>query len=203
MKRLLIVFLAVICGPVFTAQLEYDQASSIELARSFIDRLQHPQPITYEEEKAYFGEMTLYSCVLLSQFGYIDDAGRWSQDKPKYSLLGELIRLNASDYYLDGEKNEYFFASIPKMKINGKLDDGHLYASIAYLQERSSCSFLLDFKAIIITYRIPQKRLDFPILVNGKSLATLLGFRLNEDKRIVLDKKAFLTLKNHLSKLTN
>ena len=64
------------------AKERYESATSIDLARNFMDRLQVQQPITYEEECFYFGELTLYSAILLSQFGYIDESGKWLRDKP-------------------------------------------------------------------------------------------------------------------------
>lgn len=185
------------------AKERYESATSIDLARNFMDRLQVQQPITYEEECFYFGELTLYSAILLSQFGYIDESGKWLRDKPEYSLLCELIRLHASDYFLHGKKTEYFFASIPKIKINKELEDGIFNAFIAYVQERSDYSYLQASKTIIITYRIPQKKLDFPILIDGESLASQLGFSLNKDKRIVLNENAFSILKKHLMKISN
>lgn len=185
------------------AKEEYESAASIELARNFIDRLQVQQPITYEEENFYFGELTLYSAILLLQFGYIDESGKWLQDKPEYSLLCELIRLHASDYFLHGKKTEYFFASIPKIKVNRKLEDGIFNAFIAYVQERSNYSYLQASETIILTYRIPQRKLDFPILINGESLASKLGFSLGKDKRIVLNENAFSVLKKHWVKINN
>ena len=80
---------------------------------------------------------------------------------------------------------------------------GIIEAFIAYVQERSDYSYLQASKTIIITYRIPQKKLDFPILIDGESLASQLGFSLNKDKRIVLNENAFSILKKHLMKISN
>ena len=202
-KKIVMIIAVMILGTTIMAKERYESAASIDLARNFMDRLQVQQPITYEEECFYFGELTLYSAILLSQFGYIDESGKWLRDKPEYSLLCELIRLHASDYFLHGKKTEYFFASIPKIKINKKLEDGIFNAFIAYVQERSDYSYLQASKTIIITYRIPQKKLDFPILIDGESLASQLGFSLNTDKRIVLNENAFSILKKHLMKISN
>lgn len=150
-KKIVVIIAVMILGTTIMAKEEYESAASIELARNFIDRLQVQQPITYEEENFYFGELTLYSAILLLQFGYIDESGKWLQDKPEYSLLCELIRLHASDYFLHGKKTEYFFASIPKIKVNRKLEDGIFNAFIAYVQERSNYSYLQASETIILT----------------------------------------------------
>lgn len=202
-KKIVVIIAVMILGTTVMAKEGYESAASIELARNFIDRLQVQQPITYEEENFYFGELTLYSAILLLQFGYIDESGKWLQDKPEYSLLCELIRLHASDYFLHGKKTEYFFASIPKIKVNRKLEDGIFNAFIAYVQERSNYSYLQASETIILTYRIPQRKLDFPILINGESLASKLGFSLGKDKKIVLNENAFSVLKKHWVKINN
>jgi len=182
---------------------KYESSESISLGYKFIMQLRANTPFSYEDECFFFGEKTAYSYVILHKLGYLDEKGQWIKKKPKYSYLCELIRLNSDFILLPRPCSEYYFAGAPQIVSNdGSLFESTLYGRLAYVQgpKVSQGEPIGNSKIVIITYRIPQKRIDFPILVNETSLAEKLGFVY--DRRVPRLKEDILNrLVEHINKL--
>ena len=69
------------------------ERSAIELVTNFLARVEKPEPLSYREECAFFGELSLTGAFLYWQYGYIHESGRWKRlFRPKKSLLGNVIQ---------------------------------------------------------------------------------------------------------------
>ena len=182
---------------IFCAESNYSSETSIGLANKFVTKLRANTPFLYEDEVAFFGELTMYSYVILHKLGYVNDSGQWIKSKPKYSYLGELIRLNSNFILLENPKEEYFFSGRPNyVTKDGLYEDDTFYAKIAFIQIQGFAQDgpVGNIRNIIIEYGIPKKKLDFPILIDGKPLVEYLGF--------IRDSKGVSELgKNELDKL--
>jgi hypothetical protein len=80
---------------------------------------------------------------------------------------------------LKNPKEKYYFSGLPNyVTKDGLFSDETFYAKIAFIQIQDLSPYepVGNVKSIIIGYRIPQKRLDFPIFVDGKPLQEHLGF---------------------------
>lgn len=189
---------------------EYDSDGAIDLAYKFINKLRADTPFLYEDEVAFFGEKTLYSYVILHKLGYVDEKGQWIKPKPRYSYLCELIRLNSGLILLKNPARQYYFsgiskdvARIPQEASSEGLYDDLFYSNIAFIQEQnSSPSDLVGYaKSVIIGFRIPQKRLNLPIFVDGKPLLEYLGFTPDSKGVPELGKNELDKLVKHISNM--
>ncbi len=183
---------------------EYDSNESISLGYKFITQLRTNTPFSYEDECFFFGEKTAYSYVILHKLGYLDKKGQWIKEKPKYSYLCELIRLNSDFMLLPRPCSECYFAGKPKIvSREGDLFDDNFYGRVAYMQGTTDPNDapIGNSKIVIITYRIPQKRIDFPILVNETSLAEKLGFVYDSHRVPCLKEDILNRLVEHINKL--
>ena len=182
---------------------EYDSNGAIDLTYKFITKLRADTPFLYEDEVTFFGEKTLYSYVILHKLGYVDEKGQWIKPKPKYSYLCELIRLNSNFILLKNPARQYYFGGIPKDVASYDLYVPPFYSNIAFIQEQnSSPGGLVGYaKSVIIGFRIPQKRLDLPIFIDGKPLLESLGFTPDSKGVPELGKNELDKLVKHISNM--
>ena len=174
------------------------RSHAAELAYCFIKRLSIDKPITTSEMNKFFTDNNLLNSVLLRQMGYIDGTGRYIKAKPEQSPLGELIRLNFSKLnvidiqrFAAAEGEQIFF-------IKGKAVSTGIYKYILFSDYGENKS--TELKTVIFTYSIRQKKLEFPIFVNGHSLAEILGFEYKNGIPCFSRKKCD-GLKKHLNKV--
>lgn len=157
-----------------------DKGKAIDITIEFMSQLKKNQTFSYNDEIKYFGgELTAYSATILMQLGYINEQGNWIKPKPKISFLCELIRMNRNMILLEKSKVEYCFAGIPRQfsSSDNSWHDWIFAFQTVYVQAKTSMDENVgDIKMIIFFFRAPQQGLDFPIFVDGKPLADLLGF---------------------------
>ena len=169
---------------------------------SFIRTAMQTHPVPYEEEIKLFPELSLHSYVLLSQLGYVDSMGKWKKARPKFSPLLELIRINRATVWgtADVLKMEYFTGDV-KWYRDGREGDRMFY--------KLSCVILSfsqdESKTVVFTMHNTEmnRKIDFPITVNGKNLARMLGFVYKDGEEGVpqLDPSVLARLKDHLDNL--
>jgi len=189
---------------VFGSDKEYDTDAAIALANSFVAKLRADTPFLYEDELVYFGgSLFLHSYVILNKLGYMDEKGQWLKPKPKYSYLGELIRLNSALILLDNPKKEYYFTGMSKTVTSTGLSDTVLIARIAFVQEKNSApnGFVGQAKSVVFGYSTPQKKLDLPLIADGKSVLECVGFTANPKGVPELGKNELDKLVEHISSL--
>lgn len=161
---------------------DFNEEQAIKLAAEFLTQLRTNRQFSYDDERKYFPDMNLYSVVILSRLGYLDEKGVWLKAKPKISFLCELIRLKR-EFILQPEcDNEIFLTGKTgsfSLK-NNNYSQWPIDTLITCIQ-RNSRKKESHMKIIVFYYRIPQKRIDFPVAVNGVSLASELGFFINDN----------------------
>lgn len=185
---------------------EFNSDKACTLTHDFLTQLKDNTPFTYKDEEKYFGKITLYSAYTLMQLGYIDEKGAWKKPKPPYSYLCELIRINSSLLFMKKAETQYVFAGIPHIILENNSFSSQLFsAKVAYVQHEKSTSASLtsEAKIVIFHYRIPQNKLDFPIYINGKSFAELIGYELSPDGIPVLKSEILKKLVEHIESLEN
>ena len=159
-------------------------SEAIELTRRFIHKIEGRLYLTYEDEIVFFGEKSLYSYCLLLQAGYVDESGAWLREPPEYSLLCRLIRRFRRSILMRPCHQEQFFCGPPGLRSGTeKLVEAASFLNIAYMQANFS-EDECKARTVILKYRLAQKVFDFPVFVNGISLARLLGFRRTPTGRI-------------------
>ena len=198
------------------------EIKSMQLVNSLVIKLQKNTPFSYSDEEFYLGG--LMGFTILSQLGYQDKAGRWLKSKPKYSYLGELLRLkrqliippkkSSFNIYLS---SNIIYGTNYTQKTYGKEqnDKTFIYVTLNWTSD-SNEAFLCCTKNnyMTITFKVfapvsGYKKLIYfdDILVNGKPLPYLLGFRrknVSKDSDLYvpyLPKKDLEALKLHISKL--
>jgi len=104
-KHCIIFFLfTVFCVPIsFANENSSLPPEEIQLVYKFLKKLKDNTPFTFEEELYFFG--TANEDVYI-QAEYMNSEGKWIAEKPKYSLLGELIRKKKAIFLLDVQ-NKY------------------------------------------------------------------------------------------------
>ena len=170
---------------------DFCSEDAIKLTREFFFRLRENRSFSYDEELKFFPKESLYSSAILLQLGYMNEQGKWIKAKPKISFLCELLRLH-KDTLLLPESNELcIFAGIPTDYVGNSKCKWVFDAQIAVMQLYKEVNL---FRQVTLFYRVPQKKIDFPIYVDGALLADIIGFKITNGIP-VLDK-------NTLDKLT-
>lgn len=164
----------------------------------FIRRTVSDRPVLYEEEIKFFSELSLHSFAILSELGYVDQAGKWQKPRPKYSPLLELIRMNRKKLWdEDVEEMDYFDGEVRWYRNGreGKLLFGKLSCIILKSARgggRTVVIFMHDTEV--------NRKMDFPITVNGRDAAEMLGFTYKNGVP-QLEHDALQRLKTHLNNL--
>ena len=131
-------------------------------AYEFLKRLRVDKPITSEEMGRYFVDLNMPNTLLLMQMGYLDQTGKWKlfRKMPKYSPLGELMRLKAS---LFGAGNVESFIATEGDRLflrEGRTEKTNLYKHIVLFpdlpEDRTE-----SLKTIIFTYNVHRNMIDF------------------------------------------
>ncbi len=155
--------------------IEFDSGKAINLAHEFIVQLRNNKQFSYEDELKFFPELSLYSSALLMQLKYINQQGKWIKRRPQKSPLCELIRMHR-DYILLGAdivSKRYFFAGIPVFYNTEIGNRWSIDAQISFIQQTDKKT-----KQVLFFYRVPQRKIDFPIFINDVDLSDKLGFKI-------------------------
>lgn len=194
MKTLLCLILVGVSQVVMATNTPY----AIELAHNFLKRLSVNKPITTSEMNEFFTDNNILNSTLLWQLDYIDEAGKYIKAKPKYSPLGELIRLNFSKFQIIDIQCVVAIEGEQRFLIKGDIVSTGTYKYVLFSDYGKNESTKLN--TIIFTYSIPRKKLDFPIFINGQSLSKMLGFEYkNGIPYFSIEERD--KLKEHLNKL--
>lgn len=160
---------------------DFDRGHAIRLTIDFLEQLERNIPFSYDVGEKFFSATSLYSYVILFQLGYMDEQGKWLKAKPKISFICELIRLKRE---LILQKNSSCDIVIAGNVANIDFKHHRYFQwpidTLITCIQKSNDKNTEEVKIIVFYYRIPQKKFDFPIWVNGTALATELGFVLND-----------------------
>jgi hypothetical protein len=186
MKNLFIVLLVLFFSTqlLFSSDELKEKSTSLSLTRIFFEKLKSNTPFKYEDEKLFFGEKTLYSYVILNKLGYLNNKGQWIKQKPKYSFICELIRMYRDKFMLQNPTFENIIEGNNFLLLqNRRIVKDSFYKYVVFVQKIKSKKLFKPAKlsVIVLQYRIPQKKLDIPLYVNGDFFPYIIGFR--EDSR--------------------
>lgn len=186
---------------------DYDQSKANSLVKEFITQLRQNKPFSYEDEIKYFGELTLHSYMILQSLEYVDKSGQWLKEKPKYSYLCELIRLNSDLILMESPQSEYYFSNIYQIPKENHFINSDLYAMIAYVQHKTPPLETKGEPAMIalFTYNIPHNKISFPVFINGLSFFSKIGFEIESFKDPLprFNESAKKKLISHMKQLVN
>ena len=186
-----------------------DENVLIAKVAEFFNKLDADKVFTYEDELYFFGEFSsVGSIILLKEMDYIDARGKYKKQKPVYSPLCELIRINKDMLLLKGDiartyaSGSLFFNhikdGIKKNQINQCL------ISVQQYEKNKGFGGLLigETRNILFTAFDDGNYLSFPVLVDGKCLLSMLGFEYCEkDKNYSISKESLGIITTHLKNL--
>ena len=164
---------------------------AVQLSSDFLEKLKADTPFTIKDGEKYFGpvgRMPSLNVFLLTQLGYLDNYGKPVKGLPKYSPLGELLRMNRKLFIQDGEYGISFFPSeewfkYPDGNINRTTNENTIFVfvrmgknenDIDYFNERTIC---FDYNKLGNWFFV------YGFTVDGKSILKRLGFYFKADKR--------------------
>ena len=187
-------FIYVVVGLIFNGvslamgQPQYEEA--IKLASELIEKINGENPVTLKEGNKFFGpigQVPSLNVFLLEKLGYLNNYGTPVKKMPKYSPIGELLRMNKSLILPEGNYNEVSFFpsnrwSKNKNQVFQQKSKGTIYVFVRirmYINEISS----QNEKIICLEYNVEGKFFsDLSITVNGKSILSELGFSISDGK---------------------
>lgn len=187
------------------------QFSPIETAMTLFMKITGNDLFTYEDEIRFFGELGAdVSILLLEKLGIIDATGDYMVEAPKYSPLGELLRMNAKKFQTPGKAAHMFHGSFCYQLTNTsipQLKETREYA-VTYRQVQFdfpvSPPVKTEFKEemIINLYFDPDMGIFvFPFYVNGVSVEKILGFEKDEKNELIVSDNTIADIKKRLSEL--
>ena len=164
---------------------------AVQLSSDFLEKLKADTPFTIKDGEKYFGpvgRIPSLNVFLLTQLGYLDNYGKPVKGLPKYSPLGELLRMNRKLFIQDGEYGISFFPSeewfkYPDGNINRTTNENTIFVfvrmgknenEIDYFNERTIC---FDYNKLGNWFFV------YGFTVDGKSILKRLGFYFKADKR--------------------
>lgn len=192
---------------------EKNYYDAVELSSSFLEKLKADTPFTIKDGEKYFGpvgQIPSLNVFLLKELGYLDNYGRPVKEMPKYSPLGELLRMNRKLFVQDGSYGISFFPSEewfkhPDGKIGRTANKNTIFVfvrmgrnenEIDYSNERTIC---FDYNKLGNWFFVDE------FAVDGKSILKELGFYSKIDKRsyptIHIRDEVLDSLRQHLQKL--
>lgn len=212
MKIFQILAFALIMSTSLLAQ-EKPYFDAIQLSSDFLEKLKTDTPFTIKDGEKYFGpvgQIPSLNVFLLMELGYLDNYGKPVKKLPKYSPLGELLRMNRELFIQDGEYGIFFFPSeewfkYPDGNINRTASKNTIFVfvrmgknenDIDYFNERTIC---FDYNKIGNCFFV------YGFTVDGKSILKRLGFYSKADKRsyptIHIKNEVLASLRQHLQRL--
>ena len=190
---------------------KHEKIDSTELVIKFIKKIFADEPFTFEDELTFFPGFGGHIGFMLYEYkGLLDFGNRQTFDeidlkiKPKYSLIGELIRSNREKFtkgYKLSELDVNIFETKKTKYLNNKLKLSERPSGecniILQLQPKGS-NELADKKGTIIIFNLLEAKKIFPamIQIDGEFLPSILGTTLSKDKKTVISKKTKEFLKN-------
>lgn len=207
----ILTILTILSISMFAEEKKYSEA--VELSSSFLEKLKADTPFTFKDGEKYFGpvgQIPSLNVFLLMELGYLDNYGKPVKELPKYSPLGELLRMNRELFIQDGEYGISFFPSEEWFKyrdgnINRTANKNTIFVfvrmgknenDIDYFNERTIC---FDYNKIGNCFFV------YGFTVDGKSILKRLGFYSKSYKRsyptIRIKNEVLASLRQHLQRL--
>ena len=196
----------------------YDQAcrDAVSLVHGLIEKLQSDTPFTAEEERRFFGDPVHMGDhnLIYCQMGYLSEYGKWLKSPPKYSPLGELLRLNRG-LFLSGVDSRPSYVAGAGMRVNpiagvkeketgnnkiSVMTPHYIYVFVIYQRAKGEFSFSNE-KLLCFRYNAGTRSLFGDISVDGKSIMEDLGFYAETLKDMGLRKNVLERLQSHMESL--
>ena len=194
----------------FGEEKAYVDAAS--LASKLIVKLNENTPFTLKDGEKFFGPIAsipTLNIFLLQKLGYLDESGNPVKNLPKYSPLGELLRMNRGLFISDGEINQILFLPAKALRKGKDTDEFTIHG-----KNKIFVYIKMDYKKNDIEY-INEKllRFDYNVIgkfffvydftVDGKSILEKLGFYSKKHDKynypvIEIKDDVFTKLKMHL-----
>lgn len=209
----ILAFALIMCPSLLAQEKPYFDA--IQLSSDFLEKLKADTPFTIKDGEKYFGpvgQIPSLNVFLLMELGYLDNYGKLVKKLPlpKYSPLGELLRMNRKLFIQDGEYGISFFPSEEWLKYSdGNIDRttnkntifvfvrmGKNENDIDYFNERTIC---FDYNKLGNWFFV------YGFAVDGKSVLKRLGFYSKTDKlsypTVHIKDEVLDSLRQHLQRL--
>ena len=164
---------------------------AVQLSSDFLEKLKADTPFTIKDGEKYFGpvgRMPSLNVFLLTQLGYLDNYGKPVKGLPKYSPLGELLRMNRKLFIQDGEYGISFFPSeewfkYPDGNINRTTNENTIFVFVRMGKNENDIDYFND-RTICFDYnKLGNWFFVYGFTVDGKSILKRLGFYFKADKR--------------------
>lgn len=186
---------------------------AVQLSSGFLEKLKADTPFTIKDGEKYFGpvgRIPSLNVFLLRELGYLDNYGNRIKELPKYSPLGELLRMHRNLFIQDGLYDISFFPSEewfkrPDGKVSYTTNKNTIFVFVRmgknenetdYSNERTMC---FDYNKLGNWFFV------YEFTVNGKSILKELGFYSSTNKRsyptIHIKNEVLDFLRQHLQKL--
>lgn len=188
------VFFYVVVGLIFNGvslameQPQYEGA--IKLASELLEKIKGESPVSLKEGNKFFGpvgQVPSLNVFLLEKLGYLNNYGTPVKKLPKYSPIGELLRMNKSLILPDGSYNEISFFPANRWSKNKKQvfqrnSKETIYVFVRMRMHINEISNQNE-RIICLEYNVEGKFFsDLSITVNGKSILSELGFSISDGK---------------------
>lgn len=185
------------------------------LADKLLTKLEQNTPFTIKEGEQFFGptgSIPSLNVFLFQKLGYLNNAGAQIKTFPKYSPLGELLRMNRNLFIADGEINKvsFFPANELRKDITANTfsiyDKNTIFVYIKMENQKNDIEFV-DEKLLRFDYNIIGKFFfTYGFSINGKSILQKLGFFTKKHDKynypiIEIHDNVLEKLKLHLEKL--
>ena len=111
---------------------------AVSLTSDFLAKLDQNTPFRYEDGERFFGPaapIPSLNVFLLQKLGYLNGAGIQTKPLPKYSPLGELLRINRALFISEGKSDQILF-----------------YPAYEFIMSNSPNKFSIDNKNTIFVY---------------------------------------------------
>lgn len=190
---------------------EKSYMDALRLSFELLDKLEANTPFTMQDGEKYFGpvgQIPSLNVFLLMELGYLDNYGNPVKPLPKYSPLGELVRMNRCLFIQKDEYTASFFPSEEWYKTaDGELSKASsntnnvfIFVQLRQKENNVECS---DRRILCFDYnKIGKFFYFYDFSVDGKSIPKSLGFYMKKDKypypTIHIKEDILESLKQHL-----
>lgn len=155
------------------------------LASELLTKLEQNTPFSAKDGEKFFGPVApipSLNVFLLLKLGYLNESGVQIKTLPKYSPLGELLRMNRTLFIIGGKTNQISFFPARELRkdiTTGKFDiyDKNIIFIYIRMADRKNDVEFVNEKLLCFDYNINGNFFfTYGFSVNGESILKKMGF---------------------------